>query len=66
MLDQKPYNHEKFKMRYYSMKYNFVMIGTVDDGFESKDAALDFLQEIMTKDKKICEINTLQIFSESS
>ena len=46
------------------MKYNFVIIGTVDDGFESKDTALDFLKEFMIKDKKICEINTLQIFSE--
>ena len=53
-------------MGYYLMKYNFVMIATVDDGFESKDAALDFLKEIMIKDNKICEINTLQIFSESS
>jgi hypothetical protein len=45
------------------MKYNFVIVGTVDE-FESKDAALDFLNEMMTKDNKICEINTLQIFSE--
>ena len=48
------------------MKYNFVIVGTVDDdGFDSRDAALNFLQEIMMKDKKISEINTLQIFSES-
>ena len=36
-------------MRYYSMKYNFVIIGTIDDGFESKDAALDFLEGIHDK-----------------
>ena len=30
------------------MKYNFVIIGTVDE-FESQDTALDFLNEMMTK-----------------
>jgi hypothetical protein len=45
------------------MKYDFVIIGTVDDGFESKDAVLAFLHDYMD-DKKFSEINTIEIFSE--
>ena len=44
LLDQKPYNQKKIYYAIYSMKYNFVIIGTIDDGFESNDAALDFLE----------------------
>ena len=53
----------KLKVWYYLLKYNFVIVGTIIDGFESKEAALDCLQKIM-EDKKIFDINSVKIFSE--